>query len=599
MFMSQTDDIKQRLDIVDLVGEYVKLKPAGGSNFKALCPFHHEKTPSFNVSREKQLWYCFGCAKGGDAFKFVMEIEGVEFQEALAELAEKTGVEITRFTSENINQRARLLALLDLAARFYQVVLLEGDGAAPAREYLVGRGLTDELMRKFQLGYAPDRWDSLVTFQKKKGYREAELIQAGLAIQRQDGSGIYDRFRGRITFPIHDVRGKVVGFSGRLLDESREEGKYINTPQTPVYNKSQVLYGLHLAKTAIKASSAVVMVEGNMDVIASHKANVEAVVASSGTALTREQITLLRRFTDNLLMCFDADLAGENAAKRGIDLALEEGMNVKVIRLALAKDPDEMVRRDPAAWRRAIAGATDVMTYYFEQVFREGAPHEAAGKKRAGKLLLPEIARLQDPIERAHWLAELATRLDVSAAVLQEAILKLKKNPDQRSETRDPRNQNTVLIVSDGMDRRTRLAEAFIALLFAKEELVLPLTEFVRPEDVPPPYHALYTRFVGMYHENQKSAQGGGKIFATLRQNIAQELPDLLPVVDKLALVSEGHVGEDMARLREEGARIGEALHEFARREARETLARELHEAEGRGDAAKVEELARRFSELI
>ncbi|MBI4133198.1 DNA primase, partial [Candidatus Uhrbacteria bacterium] len=533
--MSTTDEVKQRIDIVDLVGEYVKLKPAGGSNFKAACPFHREKTPSFYVSRDKQLWYCFGCGAGGDHFAFVMQLEGLDFSEALRQLAEKAGVEVKRFITEHANIKTRLLSLVDLAARFYHKCLLEAEGAAGAREYLKTRGLTNELIEKFQLGYAPDRWDGLVGFLAKKGYREQEMIEAGVAVRRQDRTSTYDRFRHRIMFPVADARGKVVGFSGRLLDPTRDEGKYINTPQTLLYNKSQLLYGLHLAKTAIKEAEAVVVVEGNMDVIASHKAGVDSVVASSGTALTTEQLALIRRFTETIALCFDADLAGENAAKRGIDLALEAGMNVRVITLPEGtKDPDDLVSKNPSAWKETIRSATDVMTYYFNRTFTGGAPQSGRDKKHAGHLLLPEIARLADPIERAHWTRELARRLGVTEAVLEEGLMKYRKGGEQKKEVRAGE-----VLTTHPADRRSKLADEFVAMLLARDDLAADFVVKMRPEYLPEPHQSLYLLFMPVYHGREATAASDERIFAVFRKIIEIDSPGFLSHVDRLAMVGE------------------------------------------------------------
>lgn len=588
--MSNTDDIKQRLDIADFIGEYIKLKPAGSGSFKAVCPFHREKTPSFYVSREKQIWHCFGCGVGGDAFKFLMQMEGLDFSEALRQLAEKTGVKIERYVTEGANEKTRIYAIMDLAVKYYHRYLLESENATAARAYLERRGLSAEIIEKFQLGFSPDAWETAVQGLKKKGYREQEIIDSGLALRSKDGRNAYDRFRGRIMFPIFDVRGKAVGFSARVLDAKSEEPKYINTPQTTIYNKSQILYGLHLAKQSIKASGAVVIVEGNMDVVASHKGSVEAVVASSGTALTHDQVGILRRFTDTILMCFDADLAGESAAKRGIDVALEEGMNVKVIRLDGAKDPDELVTKDPALWRRVIANATDVMTYYFEKAFEKGAPKTAVEKKQIGKLLLPEIARLADPIEKESWLKELSGRLGISVEVLNESMAKLKNTKAITSS--EPKAKE---VGSQKTDRRVKLAENFLALLFARSELHQLLVEAVKPEYLPEIYRPLYLSFVSEYHMN-----AGSDFFASFRKKIEEEVPQELSTLDRIALLGERSFHDrDLKELRLESAGLIEPLRELATRNTRELLASELHDAESSGDSVRVEELTQKFNQSV
>lgn len=608
--MDPKDEIKQRLDIVDLIGEYAQLKPGGSGRMKANCPFHSEKTPSFFVSRERQIWYCFGaCNEGGDIFSFVMKMEGVDFPEALRQLADKAGVKIERFVSEDANKRARLLGLLGLAAKFFNKCLLESERAGIARGYTTERGLTDDLIQKFQLGYAFDEWDTLVTFLKKKGYREQEMIEAGLAVMRQDRSGIYDRFRHRLMFPITDVRGQPVGFGGRLLDETREEGKYINTPQTLVYNKSQILYGLSLAKQAIKQSGAVVIVEGNMDVIASHKAGVEAVVASSGTALTTEQLTLLGRFTDTVLICFDADPAGESAAKRGIDLALLRGMNVKVIRLpAGVKDPDELVAKDPPAWKRVIVEATDVMTYYFEKIFALGAPASAADKKRVGAILLPEIARLQNPIERSHWLHELSARLGVTETILEETIGKLRKGTEnlevERGRFGAGREQRTgeraPVAPQQHTDRRTKLAEAILAMFIAHEAIHDEIIKAISSEDLPHSHRELYLLLVREYHTFQEvntgeNAEPSG-FFATVRNKISQEKAEFITLFDRLTLQGERWYREkNEQEVRQEFTQLARGIREVAAHDRRGTLAQAVRNAEKSGDHDEVVDLMKQL----
>lgn len=598
--MTPVEEIKQKLDLVEVIGEYIQLKSAGGQSFKGLCPFHREKTPSFYVSRDKQLWTCFGCSKGGDLFTFVMEMESTDFGETLRYLGEKAGVEVTRFEKVDTNVRTRLLAILERAAQAYHKSLMESDTSQVARDYLKKREVSDDIAQKFVLGYAPDRWDGLTSFLKKQGFREQEMIDAGLAIRRQDGVGVYDRFRHRLMFPVFDARGKVVGFSGRLLDEKRDEGKYINTPQTLVYNKSQVLYGLHLAKQAVKSVGFFIIVEGNMDVIASHKAGVEAVVASSGTALTEEQIALMRRFTDTLLVCFDADPAGESAAKRGIDMALTAGMNVRVVTLTDGfKDPDDCVRYDPELWHHAVTSATDVMTYYFKKVFAAGMPSAAADKKKAGALLLPEIARLQDPIERTHWLHELGTRLDVSDAVLEETMAKLKKK------TVTERVVGAASVSrEEPISREAQLAEAFLMLFLSRSEMRSTLMERMRLEWLPPIHASLYNLCASLYHEEDElSTPSEGekdKKFAKLRVKITEEQPATLPLFDSLSVRGEAlYAGVDEKKVREEMEALLTVCAEHASRSSRQTVARELRHAEEIGDVARIDELLKKFNELV
>lgn len=598
--MSQTEEIKERLDIAELIGEYITLKSAGSGSFKAVCPFHREKSPSFYVSTEKQIWHCFGCDVGGDHFAFLMQLEGIDFPEALRQLAEKAGVVIQRYATEEANTKTRLYKILDLAVRFYHKYLLEAPSAQIARDYLLRRAVPSDLIENFQLGYAPDRWDALVGFLKKRGFHDQEIIDAGLAIRRHDGTGVYDRFRHRVMFPITDVRGRMVGFSGRLLDETRDEGKYINTPQTAIYNKSQVLYGLHLAKAAIKKAAAAVIVEGNMDVIASHKADVLGVVASSGTALTREQINLLRRFTDTLLVCFDADAAGEHAAKRGIDLALEEGMNVKVIRLVGAKDPDELVKQDLSKWQASVQSATDIMTYYFDKAFANGDPKTAADKKQAGKTLLPEIARLPDPIERTHWMKQLSERLDVPESVLWQTAERYRTPSDGRNAKA---NASPAVTTPVRVDRRTKLMEQLLGMLFGHPEMHHEVANRIQSEDLTDPHRSLYLSFVSRYHEHDVHKEATdipkNNFFIYFRQKMADDNPDIIPLLDRLVLEGEQlFASQALPALKDELELIAQALHKIAQHEVRSILAHELRNAERTGDNSKIEELSKKYSEL-
>ena len=322
--MNQAEEIKSKLDIVEVIREYVQLKPVG-VNFTARCPFHRERTPSFVVSPERQIWRCFGCGKGGDVFSFVMEIEGLNFIEALRQLAPKAGVQLRSYNPQETSRRNRLLDAADLAAKYYHKVLLETPEAAGARQYLQQRGLKPETIAEWQIGYSRESWDDLFNFLKAKGFSEQEIFLAGLSVKKEQGVGYYNRFRGRIMFPINDAAGNPVGFSARVSPEreaTERMGKYINSPQTQIYDKSKILFGLDKAKNFIREAETAMVVEGQMDALSSHQAGFKNAVASSGTALSGDQIKLLKRYADNVLFAFDVDTAGQIAAERGIEQAL-------------------------------------------------------------------------------------------------------------------------------------------------------------------------------------------------------------------------------------------------------------------------------------
>ncbi len=442
--MADTQTIKDRIDIVQFIGEYITLKKAG-SNWKARCPFHNEKSASFMVHPDKQIWHCFGCGKGGDIFTFVEEMEGLDFVEALKMLANRAGVALDDFKpAANVSQKNRLLEANRIAAYFFHHFLLEIPAAGVARDYLEKRGVTTKTIEDWQIGYSPEQWDLLTKYLLKKGFTLSECVASGLTIQRDGanastGQGFYDRFRGRVMFPISDVHGNVIGFTGRVLRETETSGgKYVNTPQTLLYDKSRVVYGLSRAKTEIKAKDMAVVVEGQMDVIACHAAGMKNVVAASGTALTIEQIKLLKRYTNNVSMAFDADSAGENAGKRGATLAMAEGLQVKVIQIpaGAGKDADECLKKDQAVWFKAVANATSLLEWYFRTILKKINHTTAAGKQAVVNALLPEIVAIPYAVERGEWLRRLGDELDLDQAVLHEEVKKVSARPSSSKDSR-------------------------------------------------------------------------------------------------------------------------------------------------------------------
>jgi len=304
--MDPKDEIKEKIDLQELISEYLPLKPSGSGSFKGLCPFHTEKTPSFNVSPDKQIWHCFGCSEGGDCFSFIQKMEGMTFPEALMHLGKRVGVEVTRFSSKEGNEKQRALEMHEHAETFYRKVLTDGNGSSAARAYVLKRAIPEELAVKFGIGFAPDEWNALAAVLLKRGFSETEIVQAGLGLKKKSGSGIIDRFRNRLMIPLRDRHGKTVGFTGRILPGSSDTGpKYMNSPETVIYRKSRLVFGLEFAKTACRERGTIIVTEGNLDVVASHKAGVENSVASSATALTEEQLALMKRYTDTIIFAFD------------------------------------------------------------------------------------------------------------------------------------------------------------------------------------------------------------------------------------------------------------------------------------------------------
>ena len=416
-----TDQIKERIDLIDLIREYIPELKKAGISWKARCPFHQEKTPSFVVSPDKGIWHCFGCHEGGDMFAFVKKSEGIEFSDALRLLAKRAGVKLEAVDRKEESERSRVLDILQLASRWYHEALLKAKSADVAREYIVKRGLSEKTIADWQLGFSPEAWDTLLKYLTSRGWREKEIAAAGLAISNERG-GYYDRFRYRLIFPITDVHGAVVGFTARRLKEEEVGGKYINTPETLVYHKSQVLYGLSKAKKEIRVQDLAVVVEGNMDCVSSHQAGFTNVVASSGTALTPEQVKLLKRFTKNIVLAFDPDAAGQAALVRGLEVAWQEDMIVRMASLPAGLDPDALIKKNPNEWHNLIQTAPSFMDWLFAKTEKDHDLTDALGKKEAGRILLPWIARLPDAIEQTHYLQMLSGKIRVGEDVLREVI---------------------------------------------------------------------------------------------------------------------------------------------------------------------------------
>lgn len=426
---SPVEDIKSRLNIVDVVGEYVRLAKAG-ANWKACCPFHNEKSPSFMVNEDKQIYHCFGCNKGGDIFSFVMEIESLEFKEALKVLAEKAGVQLKSFNPKAQEGKNKVLEALELATKFYEKQLWDGAGKEKILKYLSERGISAESTREFRLGYAPEGWSNVFNFLLEKGFSPEDILGAGLIIDKGVGANrYYDRFRDRIMFPVQDSMGKVIGYSARVAPGGDEtQAKYINTPETGVYHKSKALYGIFQAKQEIKAKNSVLLVEGNLDVIASHQAGLKNTVAVSGTALTFEQLDILKRYSENIKMFFDMDSAGQNAAKRSVELCLEKGLSPSIVALENAKDAAEIAQNDPKALLDAVANSVSAMEYFLREAIKKNDKHSVEGKRAIAKEMGELIGGIGSGIEKMHWASRLAQELEVEESAILDVLKNKHKN---------------------------------------------------------------------------------------------------------------------------------------------------------------------------
>ncbi len=438
---SLIEEIKERLDIVEVVGSYVSLQKAG-RNFRALCPFHTERTPSFYVFPDSGTWHCFGaCGVGGDVIHFIEKQENLDFRDALRLLARRAGVSLEEERDPAATSRLNHLREANtLAASFFHHQLLHTAGGANARDYLAQRQITPETGARFQLGYAPDTWDALLRYLSERGFSADDLDAAGLVVRREDGH-TYDRFRARLMIPIRDSQGRVIGFGGRILGEG--EPKYLNTSQTPLFDKSEVIFALDEAKRALRRLDQAVLVEGYMDVISAHQRGFENVVAAMGTAITPAQLKRLSRYTRNLVLALDADAAGLNATLRSLHTVREalaqaavpvptasgrirfENRLDAIIRVALlppGQDPDDVLRRDPAQWQQLIAQATPLVEYYFAQAAAAADLSTAHGKSHLVQELLPLLHEIDDAIARRHYVGKLATQVGVTEREIDQAL---------------------------------------------------------------------------------------------------------------------------------------------------------------------------------
>ena len=446
------EEIKQRLDLADYIGRHVDLKRAGRT-YKARCPFHVEKTPSFVVFPHTNTWRCFGaCGEGGDIFSYVQKREGIAFPDALRLLAREANVELEEESDAQRAQRAeqeRLLALCDAAATLFRQWLLDRPDGEACRDYVARRGLSQEVVGKFALGYAPDRWDALLTTLQARGYEPADMLSLGL-VRERDGGGYYDYFRDRLIFPIRDERGRTVGFGGRALQEDQGP-KYLNSPQSPLFDKSRTLYGLDLAKEAIRRQEQGVVVEGYMDVIAAHQHGFTNVVAALGTALTTQQLGLLRRYSTSIVLALDADEAGQRAAQRGLETALalqrdtqrqrwsraKQGRDaaktvpgeVRVATMPVGKDPDDLLRHAPERWEELIATAQPVIDYMIAQQLKSVDLSDGAQKTQAVTDILPMIAELEATVLRDHYLQKVARLLQLDERTLAHELVQVISRP--------------------------------------------------------------------------------------------------------------------------------------------------------------------------
>ncbi|MCX7751353.1 MAG: DNA primase [Blastocatellia bacterium] len=479
--------VREQTDIVRIISDYIALRKRG-SNYMALCPFHRERTPSFAVHPVKQIFKCFGCGQGGDVFAFVMRMEGCSWWEAVRLVAEKQGIPIPSFAEREgasdrqarIEWQRRLAQINAWACEFFERCLREPRGEA-ARAYLTARGVSSEAIRRFRLGYAPESWTTLSEYLLARQVTREELERSGLVTLREDRRGFYDRFRHRLIFPIRDVHGRIVGFGGRAL--GTEEPKYVNSPETALYAKGRHLFGLFEARDAIRHVGQAILVEGYFDWLALFEHGIENVVATLGTALTDEQVRLLRRYAERVVLNFDADTAGRQAMSRNLEKLLHGGLEVSIVSLPEGEDPDSFVRRfGAAAYRERVAAAAHYLDFLLNEALRGASfPLSPSVQARALKMVLPYIAAISDAIERAASADRVAGRLGMESALVREAVKRYRRTLSGSDRSEDPLERISTGVAHEVTESERLLLEV---LLHAPDDVRAQILAELEPDDV-------------------------------------------------------------------------------------------------------------------
>jgi len=584
--MDQIDQVRQKTDLVEIISEQVSLKKVG-RNFKGLCPFHEEKTPSFIVSPERQIFKCFGCGIGGDVFKFLMEREKMEFGEVLRMLADRAGVELKQFRPTREQKvKEKLLEINHLGSEFYHYLLMNHEVGKNALQYLLKRGIRRSSIKLFKLGYSADEWEALQNFLiRKKGYRADELEMAGLIIGRSGARrGYYDRFRGRVMFPLFDHRKRVVGFAGRVLAGDEKKAKYINSPETILYHKSNVLYGLETAKEWIKKKNQAVVVEGELDAISSYQAGVKNVVGIKGTALTEGQVDLLKRFCENIALALDKDTAGDMAARRGIELAEKIGLNVRVIEVKYGKDPDECAQKSAKLWKESVKKAIPVYDFYIKSARKRFGIDTPEGKRKISDEVSVILAKITNEVIKAHYVKKLAKILKVSEEAVGKEMERKKKQVGVLVGRIRGRKEK------EEKNRRERLDEYVLALLLQMESGVY---RNLRKIDE----NIMLEGAVKKVIKKIKDWKKKGKRWDINRfsKSLAAEL---IEVMDIGYLMDLGRIAESGEKLEKELEEALEEMEKLFYKEELIKLSEEIKKAEREKKDKRLEKLRRKFVEI-
>ncbi|MBI4136872.1 DNA primase [Candidatus Roizmanbacteria bacterium] len=572
--MRDADLIKDKIDIVEFIQEYVPLKKAG-RNFKGLCPFHSEKSPSFYVAPDRQIWHCFGaCDEGGDVISFYMKVENVTFPEALMELAKRVGITLTSSYEhdEAWRERNRLYEIHHLASEYYHYILTQHSIGSVGREYVSNRKISDKIIKTFMLGYSPSGWHNLLPFLIKKGYHEEEIETAGLIIRGKNG--YYDRFRGRVMFTLKDHRGNIVGFSGRLLSSEAKEAKYVNSPETPLYHKSKVLYGLDVTGKAISEAGQAIICEGEFDVLTSFQSGIPNIVAIKGTALTQDQLTILKRYTDTIILALDMDVAGDQAARRSIELAEHLDFNTKVVSLTSGKDLDEAIQQDIGKTKDELTHAPSVYDFVLTSAVKRHGDGDSFAKKHIAQDVVPLYATIQNSIVRDFFVKKLAKTIDVSEEAVVEQLLKEEK----KKQTLSPSVSAAAVRPSTSKSRQERLEEYLLSLVIQsnapadslqKVDQTITIEELTTPsvrrvllllkEQKPIPSELSYT-YNRAYLRDIQTVISNSEVFNKELDEMLTEVKKGILRMKLRKIATKLRTEEDEGTLNEEFKRISEAL---------------------------------------
>jgi len=596
--MDQIDQVRQKTDIVELISSYIPLKKAG-RNFKALCPFHSEKTPSFVVSPERQIFKCFGCGVGGDVFKFLIEYENMEFAEALRFLAEKAGIKLKSYKpSKKYQQKKKIYSINHLASEYYHYLLTKHQLGKKALNYLKKRGISKKSIDQFKLGYAPQGWRNLTQFlTQKKDYKKQEVESAGLILKSQSSrfkvsrkagsrsagqSSYYDRFRGRIIFPLFDHRSNIVGFSGRTMKKNLKGAKYINTPETITYHKSDLFYGLNWSKKEIKKKDRAIIVEGEFDFISSYQVGVRNVIAIKGTALTPNQVELIKHYTDNIALALDEDTAGDSAARRGIKTADNKGLNIRIIQVKYGKDPDECAQHSAKLWRQSCKRAIPVYDFYLKSAVSRYGKKGPEAKKKITEELVPIISQISNQVVKAHYLAELAEVLGVSQEAVAKEINRYnrqKKVDYKREKPKKQKPQKT---------RQEKLEELLLAFILQGET-----EKLLKQIDL----KIIQTNAVKKIIKALKKYLKDIKKFKI--NLFAKKLPqELIETLDNAYLLDIKEILKDEEVLKNQFEKTKKELQKISCRGQICQLVEKIREQEKNGGSKKMQELTKKFSKI-